>query len=264
MRDEIIEKAKEFGASLVGLADVKAIKESPAHLIYGKLHEFRGVGTTQSGRIRPKEVAWPEGAKSAIVFGVEHPEDELELDWWQEGYRGGTAGNHNLITINDKLSSWLEERKGIGSKKLPYYIERGGIFLKDAAVMAGLGCIGKNNMLVTPEFGPRVRLRALFTFETLPSMGPIDFDPCEDCPVPCREACPQEALGTKIYSSEEFGQNELPARTGLYNRDTCNVQMELDIDNSERTDLEGRNEPARVIKYCRKCELACPVGKPIP
>ena len=260
MRDEVIEKAKELGTSLAGMADVKAIKESPSYLIYGKLGDFTGVGTTQSGRIRPNEVAWPVGAKSAIVIAVEHPEDKPELDWWQEGYRGGTPGNQILISINDWLSAWLEEEKGIKSKRLPYYIERGGIFLKDAAVMAGLGCIGRNNMLVTPEFGPRVRLRALFTFEALPSTGPIDFDPCKDCHVPCREVCPQQAFGTKIYSSEGFGQNELPARTGMYSRHTCNVQMELDIDNSERTELEGRNEPARVIKYCRECELACPVA----
>jgi hypothetical protein len=30
--------------------------------------------------------------------------------------------------------------------------------------MAGLGCIGKNNLFLTPDFGPEVRLRALFTY----------------------------------------------------------------------------------------------------
>ncbi|MEA3231699.1 MAG: hypothetical protein U9Q05_08095 [Thermodesulfobacteriota bacterium] len=59
------------------------------------------------------------------------------------------------------MSIWLEKEKGITAEKLPYHIESGGIFLKDAAALAGLGCIGKNNMLVLMKYGPRVRLRAL-------------------------------------------------------------------------------------------------------
>jgi epoxyqueuosine reductase len=65
---------------------------------------------------------------------------------------------------------------------LSYFIETGGIYLKDTAVLAGLGCIGKNNMLVTPELGPKVRLRALLLEEDLTPTGPIDFDPCKN---PC-------------------------------------------------------------------------------
>jgi epoxyqueuosine reductase len=166
-----------------------------------------------------------------------------------------------LITINDQLSEWLEEAKGIQTRKLPYYIERGGVFLKDAAVMAGLGCIGKNNLLVTPEFGPRIRLRAILTYETLPNTGPLEFDPCQDCSMPCREVCPQEAFASNIYSREEFGLDRLPGRSGLYSRNLCNIQMEKDVAQCERVKDKGGNEPNRLIKYCRNCELACPVGK---
>ena len=35
----IVEKAKEFGASLAGIADVEAVKNSPSRLLYGKLDE---------------------------------------------------------------------------------------------------------------------------------------------------------------------------------------------------------------------------------
>jgi len=72
---------------------------------------------------------------------------------------------------------------------LPYHIENGGIYLKDAAVLAGLGTIGRNNLLITPEFGPRVRLRALLAGVDLPPTGPAGFDPCEGCPAPCLTDC---------------------------------------------------------------------------
>lgn len=258
---KIIEKAKGFGACLVGITNVEALKESPSHFIHGKLNEYKGViGTKQTDKIQSKEVTWPENMKSVIVTAVEHPEEKPELDWWKDGYGEGAAGNRILMSINAKLSEWLEE-KGIRTNKLPYYIEHGGIFLKDAAVMAGLGCLGKNNMLVTPEFGPKVRLRAMLVDEALPCTDPIDFDPCKDCSMPCRQACPKEAFRSKIYSGKEFGLEKLPARTGVYSRHLCNVQMELDVDNGEKIQIEGQDEPGKLVRFCRMCEFTCPIGK---
>lgn len=59
--------------------------------------------------------------------------------------------------------------------KLPYHIEHGGVYMKDAAVLAGLGRMGKHNMLITPRYGPRLRLRVMLTEADLPSMGMITF-----------------------------------------------------------------------------------------
>ncbi len=108
---QIIEKAKGFGACLAGIANVEVLKESPSHLIYGKLDEYKGVGTKKSYKIRPGEVEWPENAKSAIIIAVEHPEKKPEIDWWEAGYSGSTAGNRILMSINDGLSEWLEKKK---------------------------------------------------------------------------------------------------------------------------------------------------------
>ena len=67
INDQIIEKAKELGACLAGIASVEALKKSPSHLIYGKLDGYKGVGTRESDKIRPGEVACPENARSAII-----------------------------------------------------------------------------------------------------------------------------------------------------------------------------------------------------
>ena len=258
---QIIEKAKEFQASLAGIVSVKDLKKSPSHVLFGKLADYSGEGTREVNGKKRGEVLWPEGAKSAIIIALTHPDERPELDWWKKGSSGGTDGNLMLIATIDKLSKWLEEGKGIKTIKLPYHIERGSIFMKDAAVMAGLGCIGKNNILVTPEYGPRVRLRAMLTDKDLPATGPIDFDPCKDCPMPCIKACPQKAYRAKIYSKEDYGLDKLPGRTGVYNRELCNLQMEDDVKNYEEIEIEGQKEPGKLVKYCRLCELACPVGK---
>jgi epoxyqueuosine reductase len=258
---QIVEKAKEFGASLAGIANVEEVKNSPSHFIYGKLDPYTTVGSIRRGETNPWNVVWPENAKSVIVIAVVHPKEEPELDWWKDGYSGGTHGNRILMSINDRLATWMEAEKGIWSTKLSYHIERGGIFLKDAAVMAGLGCIGKNNMVVTPEYGPRVRLRAMLMDVELQATGPVDFDPCKECDMPCQRVCPQKAFEKAIYSEKEFELTMLPARTGVYSRKLCNVQMERDEKQSENMLVEGKDDMGRVIKYCRRCEMVCPVGK---
>jgi epoxyqueuosine reductase len=153
--------------------------------------------------------------------------------------------------------------------------------------MAGLGSIGKNNMLITPEYGPRVRFRVLLLNKEAEPTGPREFFPCEDCTQPCRMTCPVNAFGTTVYSARELNQSILPGVDGTYDRVTCNVKMDQDIEDAVRampaSDEEQQeikqsidafegggkmppksdNVPSYWVKYCRKCELSCPVGKDI-
>jgi epoxyqueuosine reductase len=259
----ILQKAKELGASLAGIARVADLKTAPSFTFAPKMpHAGEGIGTrkTDSG-LKPGEVAWPDNARSMVVIAVLHPEDEPEMDWWFG--RKDPPGNRILAKICRDLCPWIEERFGIQTVHLPYHVEKGGTYLKDAAVMAGLGCIGKNNILVTPEFGPRVRLRALTVDADLFATGPRQFDPCKDCREFCRRACPQKAFETRQYTPEQYGQNMLPGREGNYSRPVCNVQMEKNNDTAKEQKVDGFDDPVKIIKYCRRCELACPVGKPL-
>ncbi len=66
------------------------------------------------------------------------------------------------------------------------------------AQMAGLGWIGLNGIIITPEHGPRVRLAAVFTsIENLPFNTSNDHDwvaeYCESCRI-CIKKCPPGAL----------------------------------------------------------------------
>ena len=168
-----------------------------------------------------------------------------------------------LIDVISKLSDWLETNKQIKCNKLPYHIEYGGVFMKDTAVLAGLGCMGKSNILVTPDFGPRVRLRVMALNVDLPSTGPIDFDPCADCDAYCRKACPQNVFKEKVLHSEDYDQTSLPGRTGVYDRNKCNLQMEMDRHAGKQVLVGDSNQMGMQVKFCRRCEWACPVGKKV-
>jgi len=221
----IIEKAKTFGASLVGFADVSSPRDSPSYQIQ-------------------RNARWSVEGKSVLVFALVHPRNEPELDWWY-GKGGGSPGDRRLTNIAEHVVQWLKEEFTIKAQLLPHHVGRGGVLLKDAAVLAGLGGIGANNLLITPEYGPRIRLRALCIDAKLGPTGSIDFSPCNSCDIPCRAACPQKA----------FTQ-------GSYSRDLCMRQMNMDEANRAILEKEAGEDSPRVwVKYCRACELACPVGQ---
>ena len=129
------------------------------------------------------------------------------------------------------------------------------------SVLGGLGCIGKNNMLITPDYGPRVRLRVILSAEDIPSTGVLGFDPCGDCCMPCRKACPQGAFSQQVYFSDTLSVESLPGRSGVYDRIRCNLQMVRNESKAEPKGVDGHTTSAmELVKYCRKCELLCPVG----
>jgi len=253
---QIIEIAINNGANLAGIANVKTLRTSSSHLIYTQLDNYSGVGTIKDYDTHTENQLfnWPETARSLLVIGLSHPRHLPKLDWWDGN---GTPGNRLLIDIIRHTQEQIERNLKINTQKLHYYVEKGGVFLKDAAVLAGLGCIGKNNMLVTGDYGPRVRLRALFIDAEIDPTGPIEFDPCSDCKVPCRRVCPERAMVEKVIAFESIKDSlELPARDGVYDRKLCNIRMEKDI--YESNEYAGGHAP---IKYCRKCEFVCPAGK---
>jgi epoxyqueuosine reductase len=226
LRQVILDRARSFGADLAGIAAVEDLSRT----------------YEESGRGQADAVVWPEDARSVVVVAVAHPAGRPELDWWFG--RVDPPGNRILAEVVRKTCAWVSSEMGLSSHHLPYHVERGGIYLKEAAALAGLGRIGMNNLLVTPEYGPRVRLRALTLDVELSPTGPTGFDPCAGCDAPCRRACPQDAC--------------LP--DGIFRRSACGIQMDLDIENGEEQTVSGFPESIKVVKYCRACELSCRVG----
>jgi len=254
---QIVEMAIENGASIAGIASAKALKTSPSHLIYPQMSDYGGIGTVKDDDTLPDDqlFKWPDRGTSLLVIGLSHPEDQPELDWWDGR---GTPGNRMLIDIMKRTRSQIEESLKLSTRKLHYYVEKGGAFLKDAAILAGFGCIGKNNLLITPSYGPRIRLRASLLDAVIPPDGPVFFDPCQECKVNCRSVCPEKAMDKKpaLFEATD-GSMEIPGRDGAYDRDACNIRMEKDI----RRSKENSAEKQAPVKYCRKCEFVCPVGK---
>ena len=166
-----------------------------------------------------------------IVIGLYHDPGKPELDLWEPGL--GTPGDRILAGIGKDVVRWLQENHGTSARIIPYQIEDGGIYLKDAACLAGIGRMGRNNLVIVPRYGPRVRFRAVWADLDCPEPDqPGAEDPCRDCPGCCISACPMDAFAS-----------------GRYERERCMARM-----NADKASGRGR------IDHCRACELACREG----
>jgi epoxyqueuosine reductase len=79
------------------------------------------------------------------------------------------------------------------SQLVDWQNQRGHLSHKRIAVAAGLGWLGRNNLLVTPQFGAQVRLVTILTNLELDPDRPLKQD-CGSCHA-CIAACPAKAIG---------------------------------------------------------------------
>jgi epoxyqueuosine reductase len=114
---------------------------------------------------------------------------------------------------------------------------------KAVARMAGLGWQGKNLLLITPQFGSRVRLVTVLTTAPLDIDGPIN-NRCGEC-MACRNACPVGAI--KGISTADHYQDRDEA---LY-FSKCADKLTKDF--AQLPDI-GKS-------ICGICINACPYGK---
>lgn len=74
-----------------------------------------------------------------------------------------------------------------------------GIFQhKTAAVLAGLGFIGKSGLFITKEYGSKVRLATVLTDMPLIPSGSVISEGCGACEI-CKNACPAGAITGNNY-----------------------------------------------------------------
>lgn len=115
------------------------------------------------------------------------------------------------------------------------------------AVDAGLGELGRNGMLITERYGPRVRLCKVFTDLPLVHDRPIDLGVqayCEVCEK-CAEHCPGQAL---MHGERTAEHHNISNSTGLLkwpvNAEKCVTFW------------------ARQRCHCSTCIRVCPYNKP--
>ncbi|MEM9604883.1 MAG: reductive dehalogenase domain-containing protein [Pseudomonadota bacterium] len=174
---EIKRVARLFGADLVGITEVDL-----------RWHYAARVDTRD---LSPADNALPEGLTHVIVMG--HAMDRALVDTYPSALAGASTGLEysREAAIVTQLVSYL---RGLGYDAVGSMNDTA--LVVPYAIKAGLGEYGRNQMVLTPAYGPRVRFSKVFTSLTLAPDAPRVqgiHAYCEQCDV-CARACPPKAL----------------------------------------------------------------------
>jgi|Deesub1362A_J573_1020465.scaffolds.fasta_scaffold00105_51 epoxyqueuosine reductase QueG len=215
--DQIKDYALKNGAKLVGIADSRLLdKKAP-----------RGH--------RPQDIL--SDAKSVIVVAVPQPRGIISDSLPTEYTRCIYTAEIKLELLTFDISNIIDE-KGYKSIPIPVKMEysmdveklMGDISHKHAAVYAGLGQIGKNSLLITPEYGNRVYLASIVTNAPMSYDIPFKKQFCDKECQKCIEACPVRAIPKdgsalidkmKCYLYCKTQKERYPITKGLYSCREC-------------------------------------------
>ncbi|UCE78827.1 MAG: epoxyqueuosine reductase, partial [Nitrospiraceae bacterium] len=128
------------------------------------------------------------------------------------------------------------------SRKLVEGGTEGSVSHKAIAIMAGLGWQGKNLLVVTPQYGPRVRLSSVLTDMPFTFDRPIK-NRCGRCNA-CAEACPVSAIKNVKTEFHYSDRNEA-----------------IDLDKCHNNTLKFIDVPGVGYTFCGQCIPVCPYGK---
>jgi len=221
-------EARTLGADLVGIADLQLLA---------------GIETT------PPDLLVP--FRSAISFAVKLPDAVFEqlvdrpTPLYSQVYQ---QANALLDTIALRLCSWIEAQ---GGKALPIPASlpldmvnfSSHLSAKAVANVAGLGWQGKSLLIITPEFGPRVRLATVLTDLPLLPDAPLK-NRCGTCRA-CTEACVAQAIRNVNVEFHYASRNEA-----------------LDFDKcANKLVHEFKNLPLIEKPICGICIKVCPWGR---
>jgi epoxyqueuosine reductase len=179
-------------------------------------------------------------ARSVVVFAREISPEVVDL--LRPGNEAGEAHGGDLLPVhseylNGRLNRAVHElagyfrRQGHRSLALPAIaptdqrFQEGLLSYKHVAEYAGMGSIGWHSMLITEQFGPRVRLACLLTEAPLESSPRTFKASCSNCGA-CIEICPAKALKVP-GNGEAYSMNKFACRTYRQAGMTCSVCMRI-------------------------------------
>lgn len=186
----IIKKiAKYFGADLVGICKLDR-RWLYSDTITGGDRSQAGANQAPPNPSKPQEI--PEEFQYAVVMASKM---DYELyKYFSCALPGGSTGlGYSEEAFTGALVA--EYIRNLGFKAIDCTTNDVGLTIPMAA-QAGLGELGRNGMLITPRFGPRIRLFKVITDLPLLPDSPIDFGVtqfCEACGK-CADMCPSQSI----------------------------------------------------------------------
>jgi reductive dehalogenase len=219
-----------FGASLVGICELdRRWVYSPAYMILA-----------EGGK--PVDNTIPEAFQYAAVIAIEMDYEGISCSPAHPAAAATGLGYSRMAFTAGLLAQYI---RGLGYSAIPCGNDTACSI--PMAIDAGLGEIGRNGLLITPEFGPRVRLAKVFTDLPLIPDKPIEFGVWDFCLIceKCAKKCPSKSIMVGGPTDEIYNiSNRKGVKAWHINAETC---LSFWADNG--TD-------------CSNCIRTCPFNKP--
>jgi ferredoxin len=189
---EIKRVARTFGADLVG------ITAYDQRWVY--THAYSRLGETE----KPQEL--PEDLPNVVVIAQEMDRELIDtVPSALSGTATGVGYSHDTLVLLG-LAQYL---RNLGYRAVASMNDTA--LAIPLAIKAGLGEYGRHGLLITPEYGPRVRIGKVFTDLPLAHDRPSAFGVrafCEICRR-CSTACPVGAIPDGPPSSEVHNRSNI-------------------------------------------------------
>jgi reductive dehalogenase len=197
--------AKLYGASLVGICEVNE-RWIYSHSYNDRTNEHR-------------EIEFPEGMKYAIAIAIEMDYKLIQTVPSSAGCASTGTAYSRMAFTSGLLAEFI---RNLGYRAVASGNNTG--LSIPIAIEAGLGEIGRNGILITEEFGPRVRLCKVFTDIPLIPDGPKYIGVSEFCSLcrRCADKCPSRAITKGERSWEGATESNNPGVFKWYiNPESC-------------------------------------------
>lgn len=240
------------GADIVGIADVAELEgkydgASPTAFLPGAIRVAVAVAADPPGIV----IAEDNFEYSAIALS---------------GYARADAAARSIA----ELLKSKGHRTYIIERSAPMARSASGRFVKNismkhAAQAAGVGMMGWHRLVVSPEFGPRMRFAGVVTDAPIDADAPFDTELCNGCGA-CVAACPASAVGQG--GTYDINRCMLHLFSGIKLRDfdRGNIDLNVFLENARRVAAVARGwarsiSETRPLYYnCGKCVQVCKPG----
>ena len=232
LQEELKIFSKSLGIDLLGVADITNASDF-----------IRMQGGEHIGSF-PKAVSIGMRLVDDVVDELFRHEDPSTIFTYRGLYDSVNANlNRAALLIAKKIQEagfkayLISAAQTVNERKL-----EGSFSNKLAANLAGLGWIGKSCLLITPDYGPRLRLATILTDAPMEAGTPLSVR-CGDCKK-CVDVCP-----VKAFTEVSFKPSE--PRDMRFRAHLCRDYMD------KRTQTLGEG-------LCGLCVYICPYGLRAP
>ena len=264
---DIKSKALELGVDLVGIADGEVLEKNPPP-------DFP---------TRPSDITEHDAGR-VVVLAKRYTSGTTRITRWDERHK--YYNDELTLTMLEETSLqlvyWLEDMGYPAIIIPPTHVDPWAyrndpvehmttlLSLNHAAVEAGLGTLGLNLQLLTPEFGPRVMLTAVMATIECETDQPATDALClgPECGR-CLSTCPGDVVGhwgrnwsaCDRYRSPHGFSHLTDHLENIFNASEIKEKLEL-LQSEESFNLwQSILRGAGVVTGCRRCQDVCPVGE---